>query len=165
MDDCTFCAIGAGGDGIRTTREDVVYRDQATTAFVAAKWWRGNEGHVLVIPNRHARDVYEIAEDDLAAVYGTAKRVAHAIRGSYGCEGTSMRQHNEPGGGQDVFHLHVHVFPRWAGDRLYERNAEARWTTPTERAPYVARLRDALSGRGAHLSGPDLPRCQAREQV
>lgn len=113
---CTFCAIGAGGDGIRTTREDVIWRDERTTAFVAAKWWKGNEGHVLVIPNRHARDLYEIDEGDLAAVYATAKRVAAAIRATYGCEGTSTRQHNEPGGGQDVFHFHVHVFPRWEGD-------------------------------------------------
>ena len=141
---CTFCAIGRGNDGLRTTRDDVVLRDEATTAFVAAKWWLGNEGHVLVIPNRHARDIYEIADDDLAAVYRTAKRLAAAIRRSYGCDGTSMRQHNEPGGGQDVFHFHVHVFPRWDGDRLYERTDEARWTRATERAPYVARLREAL---------------------
>lgn len=141
---CTFCAVGAGADGARTTRADVVHRDERTTAFVAAKWWRGNEGHVLVIPNRHARDLYEIANEDLAAVGRTAKLVAAAIRASYGCEGTSMRQHNEPGGGQDVFHFHVHVFPRWAGDRLYERNAECRWTTPEERAPYAVRLRHTL---------------------
>ncbi|HUZ16219.1 MAG TPA: HIT domain-containing protein [Gaiellaceae bacterium] len=141
---CTFCAIGAGGDGLRTGRDDVVLRNEATTAFVAAEWWPGNEGHVLVIPNRHARDIYEIAEADLAAVYATAKRLATAIRRSYGCEGTSMRQHNEPAGGQDVFHFHVHVFPRWADDRLYERTDEARGTTAEERAPYVTRLRDAL---------------------
>lgn len=143
--DCTFCAIGAGGDGIRTTRADVVFRDDATTAFVAAKWWPANDGHVLVIPNRHSRDVYEIPEADLAAVYSTAKRVAAAIRGSYGCEGTSMRQHNELGGGQDVFHFHVHVFPRWTDDRLYERTPDARWTTPEERTPYVERLRQTLA--------------------
>jgi len=142
--DCIFCAIGAGGDALRTTSEDVVYRDESTTAFVAAKWWPGNAGHVLVIPNCHARDVYEIPDNDLGAVYRTAKGVAAAIRLSYGCEGTSMFQHNEPGGGQDVFHFHVHVFPRWTDDRLYERTGEARWTTPEERAPYVARLREAL---------------------
>jgi histidine triad (HIT) family protein len=143
-EECTFCAIAVGGDGIYTTREDVVLRNARTTAFVAAKWWRGNEGHVLVIPNEHARDVYEISDDDLAAVYSTARRLAVAIRHSYGCEGTSMRQHNEPGAGQDVFHFHVHVFPRWTDDGLYERDAEMRWTMPEERAPYVARLREAL---------------------
>ena len=145
--ECSFCAIAAGGDGLGargTTRADVVWRDGRTTAFVASKCWAGNEGHALVIPNRHARDVYEIADEELAAVYATAKRVAAAIRASHGCEGTSMRQHNEAGGGQDVFHVHVHVFPRWAGDRLYERNAECRWTEPAEREPYASRLRDAL---------------------
>jgi hypothetical protein len=41
---CAFCALGAGGDGKQSTGADVVFRDQATTAFVAAKWWDGNEG-------------------------------------------------------------------------------------------------------------------------
>lgn len=150
MDDaCTFCAIAAGEEVLLTTRDDVVWRDGATTAFVAARWWPGNEGHVLVIPNRHARDIYAIADDDIAAVYQTAKRIAAAIRASYDCEGTSLRQHNEAGAGQDVFHFHVHVFPRRTDDRLYERTGEARWTTPTERTPYAARLRKAL---GATMS-------------
>ena len=96
--------------------------------------------------------VYEITEADLAAVYRTAKRLAVAIRKTYGCDGTSMRQHNEAGGGQDVFHFHVHVFPRWTGDRLYERTEDARWTTPEERAPFVARLRAALAYEGATSS-------------
>jgi histidine triad (HIT) family protein len=141
---CTFCSLATGGDALQTTRNDVVYRDDATTAFVSAKWWPGNEGHVLVIPNRHSRDIYDIPDYDLAAVYITAKRMAIAIRRSYGCQGTSMRQHNEPGGGQHVPHFHVHVFPRWVGDELYERSDEARWTTADERVPFVTRLRDAL---------------------
>jgi histidine triad (HIT) family protein len=60
-----------------------------------------------------------------------------------------MRQHNERGAGQDVFHFHVHVFPRWTGDRLYERDRETRWPTPKERAPYVERLRGTLGGGAA----------------
>ena len=77
----------------------------------------------------------------LAAVAVTVRRVATAIRDTYGCDGTSTRQHNDPGGGQDVWHLHVHVFPRYDGDRLYERTPEARWTEPEERWRSAARLR------------------------
>ena len=58
-----------------------------------------------------------------------------------------MRQHNETGGGQDVWHFHVHVFPRHVDDRLYERNAETRRTSPEERAPFAKRLREALNPR------------------
>jgi HIT domain len=84
------------------------------------------------------------AQTSLSAVYETAKLMAGVMRSVYACEGTSMRQHNEPGGGQDVWHFHVHVFPRRVDDRLYERNAETRRTSPEERAPFARRLRDAL---------------------
>ena len=89
-------------------------------------------------------NLYEIDDDLLGAVYATARRVAIALREAYGCDGTSTRQHNEAGAGQDVWHFHVHVFPRYAGDDLYTRDAEYRWASAGERAPYAAKLRDAL---------------------
>jgi len=77
-------------------------------------------------------------------VYESAQRLARALKSEYGCDGTSTRQHNEPGGGQDVWHFHVHVFPRYAGDRLYANHEQTRWTTAEERAPYARRLRERL---------------------
>ncbi len=141
---CPFCALVAGGETERNRRDDVVFHDEHTTAFVSPKWWHGNEGHAIVVPNEHVENLYEIPEALLAHVSATVRRVAQAIRETYECAGTSTRQHNEPGGGQDVWHLHVHVFPRRPGDRLYERNAETRWATPDERKPYAERLRGYL---------------------
>ena len=112
---------------------------------MSPKWWPRNEGHVVVIPDGHFENLYEMPDDALAAVYVTVKRVAVAIRRAYGCTGTSTRQHNEPGGDQDVWHFHVHVFPRFDGDRLYERTAEVRWADQEERAPYAERLRAELA--------------------
>nr|WP_249273721.1 hypothetical protein [Agreia sp. VKM Ac-1783] len=66
------------------------------------------------------------------------------LRAAYGCEGTSVRQHNEPADGQDVWHLHVHVFPRWSGDELYRRDAEASWVCAEKRARYASKLRAQL---------------------
>jgi histidine triad (HIT) family protein len=97
-----------------------------------------------VIPNEHVENLYGIDDDLLGAVYATVKRVALGLKTAYGCEGTSTRQHNEPAGNQDVWHLHVHVFPRYAGDLLYQRHEEKRWATPDERAPYAAKLRAVL---------------------
>jgi histidine triad (HIT) family protein len=99
---------------------------------------------VIVIPNGHFADLREIPEADLGAVYGTAKRVAAALHEVRECDGTSTRQHNGSGAGQDVFHFHVHVFPRFAGDGLYARDTEFRWASAEERAPYAERLREAL---------------------
>ncbi len=146
-DECPFCGLVAGSETEVNSRADVVHEDSSTTAFVSPKWWKTNPGHVIVVPNEHVENVYSISEDTLAAVYATAKRVAVALKDVYRCDGTSMRQHNEAGGGQDVWHFHVHVFPRYAGDRLYENDSRTRWAAPEERAAAAERLRAAL---GAH---------------
>jgi histidine triad (HIT) family protein len=46
------------------------------------------------------------------------------LRRAYACDGTSLRQHNEPAGNQDVWHHHVHVFPRFTGDELYRTDGQ-----------------------------------------
>jgi histidine triad (HIT) family protein len=88
-------------------------------------------------------NIYEIDEELLGAVYRSVQRVAGALKEVYDCSGTSTRQHNEPDGNQDVWHLHVHVFPRYADDGLYERHMESYWATPAEREPFAERLRNA----------------------
>jgi histidine triad (HIT) family protein len=119
----------------------VVLRSGHATAFVNARWWPNNAGHVLVVPNAHVENIYELSPELAGHVHEAARRVALALKGAYQCEGVSTRQHNEPAGDQEVWHYHVHVFPRYAADDLYGRNAEHRYTTPEERAPYAARLR------------------------
>jgi histidine triad (HIT) family protein len=141
---CPFCALVAGGETERNRQTDVVFRDGLTTAFVCPKWWDAAPGHLLVVPNEHYENVYAIPDLSLAAVYRTAKASAAALASALGAEGTSMRQHNEPGGGQDVWHFHVHVFPRRTDDRLYERNAETRFPTVEERTVLADRLRGLL---------------------
>lgn len=145
---CPFCAVVAGqdDDAVWTRQQDVVLRDELVTAFVAAGWWPNNPGHVLVVPNRHFENVFELPVEYAAAVHTAAQHIGHAFWQGYGCEGVSTRQHNGPAGGQDVWHYHLHVFPRYAGDRLYELTSERRLTTPEERLPYAERLRSALRG-------------------
>jgi len=78
------------------------------------------------------------------AVWDLTRRVAVAMRETFDCEGISTRQHNEPAGDQDVWHLHVHVFPRHQGDELYRRHEDAGFAPPKERALWAALLRDRL---------------------
>ena len=142
---CPLCEIVAGRETERNRRSDIVWSDAATTAFVSPKWWETNRAHVIVVPNEHFENLYEIPEQALSAVYATAKRVALALKDVYGCDGTSTRQHNEPGAQQDVFHFHVHVYPRYFDDRLYQSHDRVRWASPEERAPYAERLRRRLA--------------------
>lgn len=142
--DCPFCRVAAGEDIQGTKQADVIYRDELVAAFVALAWWPKNASHVLVVPNAHFENVYDIPDAVLAAVQLAGKRMALALKAVYGCDGTSFRQHNEPAGYQEVWHYHLHVFPRYHGDELYERTRERRVTTPAERAPYARQLREYL---------------------
>jgi histidine triad (HIT) family protein len=150
--DCPFCRLLRGVDSERNAQSDIVWRDARTAAFVSPRWWPANHGHVLVVPSTHVENLYDISEDDLCAVAATTKRIALALKEAYGCAGTSTRQHNEPAGNQDVWHLHVHVFPRYEGDRLYQRHEDHRWTTPAERLPYASRLRAVLGTAESTIS-------------
>lgn len=141
---CPFCALVAGEETERNAKADVVYRDSRTTAFVSPRWWDASPGHVIVVPNEHVQSVHELSDELLAAVYATAKRVAGALKRADACEGTSMRQHDERGAGQEIPHFHVHVFPRNADDRLYERNEDFRWAPVEERRPRALLIRGNL---------------------
>ena len=141
--ECPFCRIATGqDDGIQTKNADVVYQDETVTAFIAAAWWPANAGHVLVVPNGHYENIYDIPDEVLAAVQVVGKRMAGAIKAAYGCDGTSFRQHNEPHGDQEVWHYHLHVFPRYEADGLY--GSRKRDTSPEERLPYAEKLRAQL---------------------
>lgn len=111
MSSCIFCAIVA-----RQQPAEIVYEDERTMAFMDIN--PANPGHTLVIPKRHAATIFEIDEEDAAAVMRAAVRVARAIRAALAPEGLNLVQSNGRAAGQEIFHLHVHVIPRWVGDGL-----------------------------------------------
>ena len=75
-------------------------------------------GHTLVIPKAPARGILDIAEDDLAEVARSAKRIAIAAMKAFDADGIILQQFSEPASGQVVFHLHMHVMPVKAGIEL-----------------------------------------------
>ena len=72
-------------------------------------------GHTLVLPKAAARNILDIAPDDLVAVALAAQKVAKAVVQVFGADGVTVQQFNEGAGGQVVFHLHLHVIPRKNG--------------------------------------------------
>ena len=90
-----------------------VYEDEATLALMDIMP-RG-EGHTLVIPKAPARNILDADPEALAAVIKTAQKVARAVKKAFDADGVTVQQFNEAAGGQVVFHLHVHVIPRFEG--------------------------------------------------
>lgn len=93
-----------------------VFRDERSFAFLDIM--PRSPGHTLVIPRAPARGILDIADDDLAAVARTAKRIAVAAMKAFEAEGIILQQFSEPASGQVVFHLHMHVMPVRAGVEL-----------------------------------------------
>jgi histidine triad (HIT) family protein len=145
--DCPFCRLAAGCYDDKHQPEDVVGRNDGAIAFIAPKWWPRNEGHVLVVPTGHYENLYDLPPQAGHAVHDLVREMAIAIRSTYGCDGTSTRQHNEPAGYQDVWHYHVHVFPRYHDDLLYRTQATPIWVDADRRRPYADRIRGYLNRR------------------
>ena len=140
MSECVFCRIVA-----RQIPASVVDEDEQTLAFMDLG--QVNPGHVLVALKRHAPDIYALDASQAAALFAAAARVARAIRGAFAPQGLSVYQANGKAAGQTVFHLHLHLVPRYEGDGM-----SFSWPVknpPRERLEeHAARIRAALAEGG-----------------
>ncbi len=99
-----------------------------------------NPGHVLVVSRRHVRDLYSLPDELAGPILMTAARVARAAKQAFSADGMVLRQHNDVAGGQEVFHFHLHVIPRFVGDDV-RFNAPPRLITRGEQEALAERLR------------------------
>ena len=136
MSDCLFCRI-ADGD-IPSTR---IAETERAIAFMDI--FPATPGHALVIPRAHADDALCATDEDLAACMQLASRIGRAAIDGLGATGVTFQTVARPDGGQTVFHLHIHVIPRVAGDGF-----SAPWEPvagdPAAIEDHAARLRGAL---------------------
>lgn len=108
---CVFCEIAAG----RADASRVVYRDETVVAFVDRA--PRNPGHVLVVPVQHAAGILDVPAPTAAHLIVVAQRIAQAIkRTDLQAEGFTLQSNTGAAAGQAVFHLHLHVIPRFAGE-------------------------------------------------
>lgn len=82
------------------------------------------DGHCLVIPKKPSRNIFDVEATDLAAVMATTQTLAKAVTRAFSADGVTIQQFNEPAGGQVVFHLHMHVIPRFEGVKLRPHTGE-----------------------------------------
>jgi histidine triad (HIT) family protein len=109
--DCIFCKIVAG-----ELPSLVVAEDERTIAFLDVS--PATPGHTVVIPKDHHRDLLTIEPDALAATAATAQRVARLLTDRLDAVGVNLLNNCGRQAWQTVFHLHVHVVPRYADDPL-----------------------------------------------
>lgn len=114
--DCIFCKLANGDIPTNTLYEDDEFR-------VAFDLGPATRGHALIIPKNHYRNIYDIDERTLADAAVLAKKMAKVMTKIFGADGFNIVQNNEEIAGQSVFHFHMHLIPRYAGD-----NAIKFWT-------------------------------------
>lgn len=137
--DCIFCAIVAGRAPAHR-----VFEDERVLIFMDL--FPAHEGHTLIIPKRHATDLFEVGSEDLAAVVAQSKPLAAALERVFGCDGIAVIQLNRAAAGQTVFHYHMHLIPRNAGEPF---GIHGKRQAPAERlAGHAARLRAVFEPAG-----------------
>jgi len=93
-----------------------VYEDDRTLAFMDIN--PATDGHALVVPKSHARDLFDVSGEDADAMFRTVRRVAAAAKAAFGVDGVNLLQANGATAFQTVFHVHVHVIPRYRIDEI-----------------------------------------------
>jgi histidine triad (HIT) family protein len=93
-----------------------VFEDADTLAFMDIM--PRADGHCLVIPKTPCRNILDASPAQMATVMATVQRLSRAVMQAFDADGVTLQQFNEAAGGQEVFHLHVHVLPRLEGVRL-----------------------------------------------
>jgi histidine triad (HIT) family protein len=138
---CPFCRI-ADTLPAASPESAVVLVEPRVFAFIPLHHYAGIRGNCLIAPRQHYENVLDIPEDLGKDFFRVTRLLASAMVKAFGCEGISTRQHNGPAGDQDVWHFHLHVFPRYHGDGLHAGNKE-RYEIE-ERVELASRLRTAL---------------------
>ncbi|MBQ6104726.1 MAG: HIT family protein [Lachnospiraceae bacterium] len=110
-DNCIFCKIANGIIPSATIYEDADFRAILDIA-------PAHKGHTIILPKQHAANLFEIDEETAGKLLPVAKKVAGAVKKVTGCDGINILQNNGEAAGQTVFHLHVHVVPRFEGDGI-----------------------------------------------
>ncbi len=108
---CIFCKIVR-----KQAPASIIYEDETMMAFLDIRPL--NLGHTLVIPKAHYVDIFDIPANELSNIHKVAKLISSAIKKATDADGISIIQQNGKAAGQDIFHIHVHVVPRFEGQKL-----------------------------------------------
>ncbi len=109
MDNCIFCKIVKGEIPSATVYEDDNFRAIMDIAPAA-------KGHVILLPKMHMRNLLEGDEKVLSEALPVVKKISNAIKTTLSCDGINVLLNNEGAAWQSVFHMHIHMIPRYEND-------------------------------------------------
>jgi len=121
--DCRFCA--------RIAQRNTEDETDLTVAFPDA--FPVSDGHTLVVPRRHVRDLFELSDQEYRAVWDLVARTQQRLRGQVSPDGFNVGVNVGEAAGQTVAHAHVHVIPRYSDD-VPDPRGGVRWVKPSEAA-------------------------------
>lgn len=110
-ENCIFCKIAAGEIPSATLYEDEDFR-------VILDLSPASKGHALILPKEHYRNLFDLDDALAAKVLVLAKKMTVKLKDVLGCDGYNIVQNNEEAAGQTVFHFHMHLIPRYQGDKV-----------------------------------------------
>ena len=111
MSDCIFCKIASGEiQGMR------VYEDVEALAFMDLA--KDVDGHVLVIPKKHCKNILDCDAETLSAVMNTVKKVSMHLTEKCGYDGVNLLNASDESAGQSMPHFHIHIIPRRKNDGI-----------------------------------------------
>lgn len=120
---------------------EIIYENEATLAFLDIQ--PNNPGHTLVVPKDASRNIFDISEASWVEVMKTVRMLAPRIRDAVGAEGINIAMNNEQAADQAVFHSHVHIIPRYAGDGVLSFTKKS--YAPGEAAAVAEKIRAFLA--------------------
>lgn len=137
MTDCVFCQIVSN-----QAPASFVYQDDTVIAIMDIN--QPNPYKVLVMPRLHVETIYDLNHDQAAAIFQATVNISRAVRLASDCDGLNLVQANGPTAGQDVFHFHLHILPRFTNDDVVFA-----WDFTTQGREVLDRLATDIRGRMA----------------
>lgn len=141
---CPICLGVRGVENEQTLlkQADLVFRDEIVSVFINSFWTETVEGHVIVVPNDHYENIYDLPKEVGQRIFEIIQKMSSVLKKAYNCDGVTLRQNNEPAGNQHAFHYHHHIYPRYEGD-LFNQNMTKKsiLSQPEQRIEYVEKLK------------------------
>ncbi|MDH5533011.1 MAG: HIT domain-containing protein [Candidatus Pacebacteria bacterium] len=145
-----ICPICLGNKGIESDdtllkQADLVFKDDLVSVWINSFWIKGNEGHLIIVPNDHYETLYDLPSEVGHRIFEVSKTMSKLLKKVYKCDGITLRQNNEPAGDQHAFHYHLHLFPRYINDNFNkELTKKSYLSESSKRIEFVERLKEGV---------------------